>query len=556
MHIDLNEIAPVRLRADVAVIGAGAAGITATRRLLSHGLSVILLESGGLDYERDTAALNDGDVVGEPYYDLEDARLRFFGGTTAIWGGRCAELDPIDFERRSWIPHSGWPIAYDEVRPYYAEASQALGLAPGLRTPPPLAFDDSEIATPRWLFDEQFDRFAFTRCRDVVEHPRCTILTHATVREIVAAPSGRGITRLAVVNHNGRSVDVQAADYVLAAGGIENPRLLLASRSLMQAGLGNDRDLVGRFFMEHPHARGGRIVGKAAWQWLSAFGFKRAADGSSYAHLIAPSPALQRREGLLNTSLTIAGRRPAMGKEALLMRAYLHAKHSAAPTRSGRALWKATKKTVRRVQSLSEPLRPWLLHKTGQLDVALVVRAEQSPNPDSRIRLSNDKDALGMPRVQLDWRLNELDVRSVAGLVGALGREAERLALGTVEAAEWLSRPEAGWQTDPLISAHPIGGFHHLGTTRMADDPAQGVVDRDGRVHGIGNLHVVGSSTFPTGGWANPTLTIVALAMRTADRLAACRSSAATIRAQAANASAKGAMDEAEHVKLRRVSRG
>ncbi|HEX8258173.1 MAG TPA: FAD-dependent oxidoreductase, partial [Allosphingosinicella sp.] len=109
--IDLDQApAQAELATEVCVIGAGAAGISVTRKLLAAGHEVVLLESGGLDYEADVAELNTGENVGEDYYDLEDSRLRFFGGTTAIWGGRCAELDPIDLEKRDYVPHSGWPI--------------------------------------------------------------------------------------------------------------------------------------------------------------------------------------------------------------------------------------------------------------------------------------------------------------------------------------------------------------------------------------------------------------------------------------------------------------
>lgn len=525
MYFDLMDQGRARLQADVAIVGAGAAGITLARRLLTEGLSVILLESGGLDYEKASADLNAGENVGEDYYALEDSRLRFFGGTTAIWGGRCAELDPIDLVRRSWIPHSGWPIDHAQLRPYYDAAWRALGLASSAYRSDPLrprlpAFSPDELATPLWAFDNQFDRFSFLRCEDLVDHPRCTIVTHATVREIVAEPSGRAIRKLDVRSMSGRSLDVRARDYVLAAGGIENPRLLLASRSVQRDGLGNDHDQVGRYFMEHPHARGGRVVGGAAWRLLDAFKKRRVGD-REFAALIAPSARLQAEQGLLNTSLTIAGRRPVQGSEALLMRAYLHAKHRLAPTQRGRRLWRVTKHITGQAQYITDPLRPWLLHKAGRLDIALVIRGEQAPNPDSRVKLTADTDALGMPRAALDWRTSALDVDSAAGLVAALARELSRLGLGKVEAAPWLSDPSRCWAIDPLISAHPIGGYHHMGTTRMSENPRTGVTDAEGRVHGIANLYVAGSSLFPTSGWANPTLTIVALAMRTADTIAA-----------------------------------
>jgi choline dehydrogenase-like flavoprotein len=188
-----------------------------------------------------------------------------------------------------------------------------------------------------------------------------------------------------------------------------------------------------------------------------------------------------------------------------------------APTRRGRALWMVTKKAAGWAQRHVDPARPWLLHRIGNLEVALLVRGEQAPNPESRVMLTGETDATGVPRVKLDWRLSQIDVRSVAVLVETLGRELERLGLGKVEPADWLG--SGRWKTDPLISSHPIGGYHHMGTTRMGTDPGSSVTDADGRVHGIGNLFVAGSSLFPTGGWANPTLTIVALALRSAEKI-------------------------------------
>lgn len=526
MHIDLNHAAPARMDADVAIIGAGAAGISMARALLAGGLRVILLESGGRDYEQPIADLNAGDNVGMDYYPLDHARLRLFGGTTAIWGGRCARFSSIDLAARPWVPHSGWPIRYADLARYYDDAGRVFGLphrAPGAdevrAAGVPLPdFAEAELDTPLWLFDDQFDRFSLTRSADLIDHPAFTLVTHATVREIIAAPSGRGIDRLDVRSLTGQRIRVTARDFVLAAGGIENPRLLLASRSVMPRGLGNGYDQVGRYFMEHPHARGGRITGGRAWDLFAAFA-KRRIGGTTLAPLIAPSADLQRREGLLNTSLTIAPRRPATGREAWAMRLYLNAKHARAPDRFGRTMWKTAKRAVGWLQQHSDPLRPWLLNRAGQLDVALVVRGEQAPNPDSRVTLADDVDAIGVPRAKLDWRTTDLDVASVAGLVSALGRECDRLGLGTVEMADWLREPGAAWTTDPLISAHPIGGYHHIGTTRMSADPRHGVTDADTRVHGIDNLFVAGSSLFPTSGWANPTLTIVAMALRTAAHL-------------------------------------
>jgi len=523
MRIDCTGEAPEAVTGDVAIIGGGAAGQAAARRLLSRGHSVILLESGGLDHDEASADLNRGDVIGQPYHPLEHSRLRFFGGTTAIWGGRCAELDDIDFERREWVDHSGWPIGACDLAPFVQEARGLLGVAQAdvdsVRQPLLDQLSGGELSVRWWRFDPVFDRFTIHRAGDLDRHPRCTLMLNATVREVWLSTGGKSVERLDVRTPDGRKVDVRARRYILAAGGIENPRILLASNSVAPNGVGNDHDLVGRFFMEHPHGRGGKIVGKADWRWLSAFA-KRTVGGIDVAPTLTPSDALQKREGLLNSSLTVAVRPAVTGNHALFKRAYLHVKHRTAPTRRGRSLWKATRQLVRTYTGLTGALHPWLLKRARGLDLALVIRAEQAPNPHSRVMLGDDVDAHGMPRVRLDWRLSPIDVDSAYGLVAALDRASRRLGLGAVEPAAWMSDPSRRWVSDELISAHPIGGFHHMGTTRMADDPHYGVTDKWGRVHGVANLFVAGSSLFPTGGWANPTLTILALALRTADRIA------------------------------------
>jgi choline dehydrogenase-like flavoprotein len=523
MRIDCAVEAPEAATADIAIVGSGAAGQAAARRLLAQGHSVVLIESGGIDHDEASTDLNRGEVVGQPYYPLEHSRLRFFGGTTAIWGGRCAEFDAIDFEKRSWVPESGWPVGQAELLPYLGEARRLLGVekvdSARLAHPELLQrLSSEELAVRWWSFDPKFDRFTIDHSGDLQDDPRCTLLLHATVREVMLADDKASVERLDVRTPSGRSVDVRARHFLLAAGGIENPRILLASSSVVPNGIGNAYDLVGRYFMEHPHARGGRIIGRADWRWLAAFA-KRRVNGVEVSPAITPSESLQRREGLLNSALTIAVRQPEGGNYPLAKRAYLHVKHSTAPTRLGRTLWKATKQLVRGYTGLTGPFHPWMMKRLNNLDLALVVRAEQAPNRESRVMLNGNRDATGMPRVALDWRLSPIDVDSITGLVSALDRESRRLGLGSVEGAGWLSSPEKRWVCDELVSAHPIGGFHHMGTTRMASDPRYGVADGWGRVHGLPNLHIAGSSLFPTAGWANPTLTILALALRTADRI-------------------------------------
>src|SRR4030095_9096141 len=351
MRIDCACDAPEAVTADVAIVGSGAAGQAAARRLLAQGYSVALIESGGLDHDDASADLNRGDVIGQHYHLLEHSGPRVFGGTAAIWGGRCADYDAIDFERRSWVPGSGWPFGQDDIRSYLAEARSLLGVEgiDAARLPRPSLLQrlsTEELAVRWWSFDPRFDRFTINQAGDLTKDPRCTLLLHATVREIMLADHKGSVERLDVRTPSGRKIDVRARHYLLAAGGIENSRILLASNSIVPQGVGNSYDLVGRYFMEHPHARGGRIVGKADWHWLSAFA-KRRVNGVEVSPAITPSEALQRREVLLNSALTIAVRQPEGGNHPLPKRAYLHVRHRTAPTRVGRSLWKATKQLVR-----------------------------------------------------------------------------------------------------------------------------------------------------------------------------------------------------------------
>lgn len=529
MLVDLRDAAGgIDASADVCVIGAGAAGISVTRRLRSAGHRVCLLESGGLDYEADTQDLAAGRSIGMTYYDLVDARLRFFGGTTNIWGGRCVPLEPVDFERRDWVPHSGWPIGADTLQPYYRAAHDDLGLGTfaydesvwPLTGERPPAFTADDLITRFWRFDEVAERFSPRRCRDLIDADDVTVLTHANVVHLAANPNATALDHVVVQTLDGRRLEVRARAYVLACGGIENPRLLLAANDVDAAGIGNRRDRVGRFFMEHQHGRAGRVRTERPFPLWNAFRKRAPGRGEPpVAPTILPAPALQAREGILNTAVTFKLQRPPERGLLLNDRLYRALKHQLPPDRTRRRLWHAYR-DVR--GALQRSIKPWVERwraNTALRELHLVVRAEQRPNPDSRVTLSTERDALGMPRAQLDWRLTEQDKRTVAVLARTLDREFARLGHGGVAPAPWLAEPGTEWPLDPTVSKHPIGGYHHMGTTRMSADPAGGVVDADCRVHDYGNLFVAGSSVFPTGGWANPTLTILALAYRLADEL-------------------------------------
>lgn len=509
------------LSCDVCIVGAGAAGISLARRLALQGVDVLLLESGGADHEDDVQDLASGETVGHDYWELREARLRFFGGTTAIWGGRCAEFDDHDFERRDWVPHSGWPIAKRDLDPFYADARAALGLPPrqgaddiwhSLGETPP-AFAEGGLTSDFWQFTPSSEQFTLRRCRDLVDHDRVRILLHATLTDIRRSDDGRTVEDILVRDVSGRSATIAARHFALAAGGIENARLLLACK------VGNEHDQVGRYFMEHPHARGGEIVAGKLWSLLRQYGrHLRDPKGHKHAALIRPSAAMQEREQILGSAFTLGACQREQAREIATMRAYNRLRHDLSPSARNRALWLTAKKIVLRGHEVVDPLRSKLLVMAGW-SAAAIFRAEQAPNPDSRVTLGLRRDALGMREAKLDWRFSEIDKRTVAVTMRTFARELDRLGIARFEPDKWIEGDEI-WHSDPLICSHYKGGYHHMGTTRMSASPRTGVVDARCRVHGVENLTIAGSSVFATSGWANPTLGIVALAMRSADLIA------------------------------------
>ena len=532
MLVDFNETPDGTVfEADVCIVGAGVAGITLARRLRDAGREVLLLESGGQDHERASQDLYQGHVVGRTYPPLDEARLRFFGGTTAIWGGRCVPLDPIDFETRPGIAETGWPIGLADLAEYYRQAASVFELPypafdealwQRLGTSPP-AFDSARVRTRFWQFDDAYWRFGIDNCRDLTGDPRVRVLTHANVTEIeTEAGAGAGhVTGLRLASLAGRSGRVRAGRYVLCCGGIENARLLLASNRVASAGLGNGHDLVGRYFMEHPRARIAELhLAEPAAFW-SSFRKQFTDRGHKLMPALRLAEDLQRRAGVLNSAVTVKFQRaPEQGVPASLA-AYEALRKHGAPNRAMRRVWRLYRRGNDLLQAWAEkPLRHAQLRRRGG-HLYLIARAEQAPNPESRITLAHDdRDALGMPKAVLDWRLSEVDTRTLRVLVETVDGELQRLGLGRAVSMPWLAEAGTDWPVDPTIGRHPIGGYHHMGTTRMAEAPSRGVVDPHGRVHGIDNLYVAGSSVFPTSGWANPTMTIVALTLRLGDHLA------------------------------------
>ena len=507
---------------EVCIVGAGAAGVALARDLMKAGREVCLLEAGGMDYDEQTQSLTKGNITGMEYYELDHSRLRFFGGTTNIWGGRSIPLDRIDFEKRDWVPHSGWPITLDDLQPFYKTAHDSLELGdydygPGnwdnLKLSP-VNFDPKKISHRFWRFDELKERFNSQRSDDLVKAKNVQIVLHANLVALQATENASAITHLDAKSLGGRKLQVRARHFVLACGGIENARLLLMSDSVENNGIGNQFDQVGRYFMEHPHGRLAHIETKDPAAFWALYRKRFSAVDVPVAPALVIPPSLQRELGILNSAATFKLQKDPSRGAPISKRVYMNLKHGLSPNKSGRRLWQAWRGSQNWLQRhVSMPLLRFGV-KMNRMGLYVMARAEQAPNPDSRVRLSTERDALGSPRADLDWRLCALDKETMLQFGKTLQGEFDRLGLGKVTTSDWLEDGQLQWPVDPTVGNHPIGGYHHMGTTRMSTSAREGVVDANCTVHGYHNLHIAGSSVFTTGGWANPTLTLLALTHR------------------------------------------
>jgi choline dehydrogenase-like flavoprotein len=506
------------LEADLCVVGAGAAGLALAQEFLGTTTRVVLLESGGLTREAETDRLNEGESEGLGEETLLEGRGRAFGGSTTLWAGQCIPLDDIDLEPRDWVPLSGWPFERAELSAHYERAGRLLGV-PGEPydatlwnawrvTPPSLDGSKLRHGYTAWIPRPDLGRAMrprFRRSRNV------RVLLHANVTAVETNPAGTAFEHVAVRTLGGATARVRARACVLCCGGIENARLMLMSGDVDAGGLGNAHGNVGRYFQDHPNAIGAVLhtARPRAIQEVYSLLYRR---GRRYLPRLVLAPQVQRAERLLNcaANLEYVFADDAINALRRVYRGYRRG-DTRPPLRRelgtvSRGLPLAAATAYRRVaRGRSTLARP--------ATIGLRVHTEQAPNRDSRVLLSRERDALGSPKARVEWRLTELERRSAEVLAMTVDAEFRRVGLADSELPDWLAGGAEDW-------AGRFGdSYHHLGTTRMADDPATGVVDRDCQVHGIAGLYASGGSVFPTSGYANPTLTIVALALRLADHL-------------------------------------
>lgn len=546
MHIDARTIQSDEvITADLCIAGAGVAGVALAQEFVRSDLSVVLLESGGIHPDREMQGLLWGENIGHAYYALDNARSCGFGGSAHKWridlpgdhlGARLHPFDEIDFLERSWVPNSGWPFDRAHLDPYYRKAQAVCrsgGYAYGATDweaegRPRLRLDPEKVDTTIFHF---LDRQTFVGyyLEQVTRSNAIRLLTHATLVGIETDGNLCEVTGLRVDTPAGNPFRVIARQYVLSLGAIECARALLLTQNDRIAGIGNRYDLVGRYFMEHPHLWSGAWI-PAPNLDLRQLGLYQlhSHNGTPILGKLVTTSAIQRKAKLLNYCVSVHPKVKRYRRNLVpdwpidnwpLLKSDLKplaneagpadeppAARNDKPEAPGTAIKKWIKRTGRE-------LAGGMLDRYREKEVHFTLNhmTEQVPNPDSRVTLSPETDRFGRNRVRLDWRLTEQDIRSIIANQEIVDAELRRIGAGRLIIERDIE------QIEPKIH----GGWHHMGTTRMHTDPGKGVVDQNSKIHETANLYICGPSVFPTVGYANPILTVVALAIRLADHLKA-----------------------------------
>ena len=513
----------------ICIVGGGVAGIALALNLARQQIDVCVLESGGFDADPATDDLYCGDNIGIPYAFDCNYRSRFLGGSSNCWAGYNRQMEPLDFVTRSWVPYSGWPLTAAELQPYYARTHELLQLGPECFD---AEFWGAAISHPRVRrapFDgkrvvDSFIQFSPPArmgkvYRHELEHnPYICVFLHANVVNIASNANADAVTQVDVKTLTGRCFAVQARYFVLAAGGIENARLLLASNRTQATGLGNGNDLVGRFFMDHPRLHTGVVKLRKPFRGNMLYDIKYqdksrivyAHNTSVAAHFVL-TPETLAAEELLHArvwlrSVFIGEDTAAVAAMHRFMLTFRGAQRNLQPWPDLLTILRDPLSAIGYRLACKLPVRPLLR------GIRYEVIAEPDPNPANRVTLSQRKAALGMPRVTVDWHLGPLVRKTYERTLAIVSEELARA--GVADAV--LSTPICADDWDQ----HVESTWHHMGTTRMHESPAHGVVDRNCKMHHVHNLYVAGSSVFPTGGGNFPTMTLAALALRLGDHLA------------------------------------
>lgn len=535
----------------MCIVGGGAAAISLALGYVKSGRSVILVPGGGPHQTAFCIDLYRGKVDPPGSHEpLEENRLRMWGGTTTVWGGRCVPFDPIDFEARPWVPGSGWPIGRDELKDYIAQANElseageadfdARSVFPETQTELLRGFDDENIATwplERWSIPTDYSK---RYGPDLEAASNLRVLLHANATHLQMDSSGTTLRHVKAACRPGKVFQINAKSTVIACGALENARLLLASRDILTEGIGNKHDLVGRYYQSHCFGVCGYAILKDPSKDF-IYDFEKDQAGVYCRRRFWLTPEAQKKHQVSNVVgffvRAVSGEsehRNAMVSLVLLVKTLLGGAkkgpkrlfqivraqrrelltHLGIVLKDGPSIFRQLAAVVH-TRYFQKRRLPMVLPSKNANFFPLFFQTEHAPLWGSRVMLDDSSvDDFGMPRLEVNIRFSEVDYRTIRTFVSLFKQRIEELGIGTFYLTE----------KDKEYLAHPErrsfnSNAHHIGTTRMAVTADAGVVDVNCKVHGVENLYIAGSSVFPTSSHANPTLMIIALALRLADHL-------------------------------------
>ncbi len=519
------------IEADLCLIGAGPAAQTIIRGLSGIGVRIVSLDAGPAS----GAAPGGAARAPRALRRILLTRREGIGGTADVWGGRIEGLDgqyarlappsALDFAPRPSVGLPGWPLDLAALRPFYERAHQLYRLPPF--NPPPqdhTADDVPRLPADLWMtFSGYVNRDEFIASgRELYGATDHDVYVNAAALAVDSSATGATVQ---VATSPTTTFAVRARYVVLAGGGLENARLIVSSAERPDSGFAGVGDQAGRHFMEHPLIWSGVLrLSDEGWLDRTDLFDIREVEGDRQMANLSLADDVREREDLLGFGAFLAPRTDAYATPAarslFMMR---HALHTGTPLRApGRHMLAITRAPRDLLRSLDDyrtgrlRFREWyggwsrLPEFARPATFQVVALTEQAPHAENRLVFDGEADDYGRRLPRLEWTWHAPELRSIKRSYELLAELMADNHIGTLAPYELYPGRNPAW----------VPGHHHLGTTRMSQDPSEGVVDTDCRVHGTQNVYVAGSSVFPSGaGWANPTLTLLALAVRLGDHL-------------------------------------
>ena len=478
MIVDLNsdELPPLT-GFDACICGAGPAGISIARSLAAKNWRVLLLEGGGKYYSKESQEIYDAESIGlEAWVNL--TRQRQFGGTSNHWAGRCRPFEPSDFTREPPLDLPGWPITIDEIAGYQDAALEILDIEtngafthcknPGLSE---FLVADCDEESPPTRFSQKYQE-------ELAASERITVLLNANATDVRTTPSGDAIDRVTFKRYDGTAHTAEAKVYVIAMGAVENARFLLNCTEDAAAGLGNEHGMVGAGFMEHFNVAFGK--------------FLLANDSADFRMSLFTSDAFLESD-------------PQVGRSNVMLKVLQQIK-----SHGRTAAIKTYLKKLACEWGVADELR--FITEFDCPGTGLIKSlTEQFPSRSSRVDLGDTLDRFGLRQARLNWVMSAEDRESIRRIGIQVGKDFVDGGLGAAQLDPAVLDPKL-----PLKFNHHA---HHMGTTRMAKRPEDGVVDENCKVFGLENLYVAGSSIFATGAACNPTMPLIQFALRLSDHV-------------------------------------